>query len=149
MHKPQQKSFSMTLKRGQKRPKIKMAEKAWFWNLNMNFMPEDNKNIENIKKNSIGRCCTDIKIQLLYYCGLNAFATEFAKWPLLRSDYRAGQIFLKLSYIKGSDKCPKEQFSDLKVNASTFARFSKALQIWMPHPVQQLLAHFWIPSILL
>ena len=54
MHKPQQKSFSMTLKRGQKRPKIKMAEKAWFWNLNMNFMPEDNKNIENIKKILLG-----------------------------------------------------------------------------------------------
>ena len=63
---------------------------------------------KNDQKIPFGRGCMDFKIQFLYYCGLNVFLTAFAKCPLLRSDCRAGQNFLKLSYLKGYDKCPKE-----------------------------------------
>ena len=103
LSKLQQKSFSMASKRGQKHKVTKMNQ---FWDLIINIICEDCKNAKIIKRFHLGEAVW--KIQLLYYCGLNVFLTAFAKCPLLRSDCRSGQNFLKLFYLKGYDKCPKE-----------------------------------------
>ena len=62
----------------------------------------------------MGRGCTDFEIQLLYYCGLNAFLTHFTSWPLLRPNW-VWAINSGLEYNKkGLDNALLDSFGYLK-----------------------------------
>ena len=76
------------------------------------------------------------KVQQLYYCGLNVFLTDIAKWPHLRLDRGLMKKPLVWSYQIWLRHWLNLNFWDLKIISEWLESFLLALQIWMPHPVQ-------------
>ena len=69
---------------------------------------------KNNQKIPTGRDCTDFEIQLLHYCGLNSFLTDFTSWPLLRPNW-VGAVNFGLEYIQqGLDNACLSSFGYLK-----------------------------------
>ena len=69
---------------------------------------------KNNQKIPTRRCCTDFKIQLLYYCGLNGVMADFTLWPLLRPNW-VGAVNFGLEYIQqGLDNACLSSFGDIK-----------------------------------